>query len=822
MRSILVLLSLLWAALTIAQPVGERVVFPLETPGITFPREAPTPVEMRPIGRPLWTRHLYSHEITDYVRRVASDVPSRVQAFSHGTSHQGKPLVHAIISSPANLARLDEIRDANRRIFEQPGAVTDAELERMPLILWMGYGVHGNEASVCESALWTLYYLAYGQGESINQILENTVVLLVPNFNPDGRDRFANWTNNNRGQNPSADTQDRERLEPWPGGRTNHYWFDLNRDWLPLTQPESVGRHGVWVNWRPQLTLDYHEMGSTLTYFFPPGVADRLNPLTPRENVALTEALSKDYARAFDQIGELYFTGERFDDFYPGKGSTYPDLAGSLGILFEQGGSRSAIINTPRRTLTFATTIRNQVATSVASLESGVTLRTRLLRYQRDTYREGLEKGAGAPWAGVRYPKTREGERLTYLLRSHGITVEMESRDWYVVPARQPLARLVRSIFERVTEFESGQFYDISAWNLDLALGVRSEFINRLPEFPDWIDVSTPFKDVPAINDQTVGAVISSQHDFFFARLNRILDSGIQAFLIRKPIGSARPGDIFVPFNQQNRSRQAIAAAVLHDGIESVTIIPGGTGDVVSFGGEGAVQLSAPRVALIVGTGTDSNNTGEIWHLLDTEWGISVSLLDADRIATADLTRYNTIILAGGSYPTTAPEPLRAWMERGGRLICSTSAVDWAVRSELWTLTALRHTPNLANLPYDQISRESGRHAIPGTILEARFDTSHPLAFGIPERLPVFREGGTLYRLPETPGTVVARYTDDPVLSGYLSPEVKALAKGSASVLARRQGSGSLILILDNPNFRAYFKTGNRILGNAVFWGTSF
>lgn len=821
MRSILVLLSLLWAALTIAQPVGERVVFPLETPGITFPREAPTPVEMRPIGRPLWTRHLYSHEITDYVRRVASDVPSRVQAFSHGSSHQGKPLVHAIISSPANLARLDEIRDANRRIFEQPGAVTDAELERMPLILWMGYGVHGNEASVCESALWTLYYLAYGQGEPIDKILENTIVILVPNFNPDGRDRFASWTNNNRGMNPSADTQDRERLEPWPGGRTNHYWFDLNRDWLPLTQPESIGRHAVWVNWRPQLTLDYHEMGSTLTYFFPPGVADRLNPLTPRENVALTEALSKDYARAFDQIGELYFTGERFDDFYPGKGSTYPDLAGSLGILFEQGGSRSAIINTPRRTLTFATTIRNQVATAVASLESGVTLRTRLLRYQRDTFREGLEKGAGAKYEALRFPADYSGTRLAHVLSAHGITVRMDDQRRFVVPARQPLARLVRSIFDRVTEFESGLFYDISAWNLDLALGVQTEFLNRVPETPDAFGITGEGISLLTLNEPSIGAILSNQSPNFFTQLQLIHNSGIQTFLVRKPVGQARPGDIFIPAVQPNHNRAQIAESLNAIGGNFVQI-EGGTGEVVSFGGDGAVLLSAPRVALIVGSGTDSNNTGEIWHLLDTEWGISVSLLDADRIATADLTRYNTIILAGGSYPTTALEPLRAWMERGGRLICSTSAVDWAVRSELWTLTALRHTPNLANLPYDQISRESGRHAIPGTILEARFDTSHPLAFGIPERLPVFREGGTLYRLPETPGTVVARYTDDPVLSGYLSPEVKALAKGSASVLARRQGSGSLILILDNPNFRAYFKTGNRILGNAVFWGTSF
>jgi len=432
-----------------------------------------------------------------------------------------------------------------------------------------------------------------------------------------------------------------------------------------------------------------------------------------------------------------------------------------------------------------------------------------------------MEKGAGTTWEAVRFPNSPEGERLTNLLRAHGITVRMDNEANYVVPARQPLARLVRSIFERVTEFESGQFYDISAWNLDLALGIRSEFLTKLPELPDWIAATGDSVSAFTFEDQTVGVILPNQSRNFYGQLNRILNAGIQAFLIRKPIGDARPGDVFIPASQPNRSR-AETAGLLSSLGSNYRGVPGGTGDVVSFGGDGAVLLSAPRVALIVGSGTDSNNTGEIWHLLDTEWGISVSLLDADRIATADLTRYNTIILAGGNYPTTALEPLRAWMERGGRLVCSTSAVDWAVRSELWTLTALRHTPNLTNLPYDQISRESGRHAIPGTILEARFDTSHPLAFGIPERLPVFREGGTLYRLPETPGTVVARYTDDPVLSGYLSPEIKALAKGSASVLARRQGTGSLILILDNPNFRAYFKTGNRILGNAVFWGTSF
>lgn len=788
---------------------------PLPLPGVSYRAGVTTPAAV--LGVEIGARHLLSHEIQAYFQAVAAQ-SDRVRLFTHGRSHQGRPLAHAVISSPRNLARWEELREQNRRLLTEPDKVTDAELEKMPLVLWMGFGVHGNEASVCEAAMLTLYHLAAGQGASIERVLEETVVLLVPNFNPDGRDRFAQWANNNRGQNPTSDPQDRERLEPWPGGRTNHYWFDLNRDWLPLTQPESESRHKVWTDWRPQVTLDYHEMGSQQTYFFPPGIPERVHPLTPKTNIELTDWLASRYANALDRVGERYFTQERFDDFYPGKGSTYPDVAGSLGILFEQGGTRSLVTETQRGLLDFPTTIRNQMATSIASLEAGVEGRVRFLRYQRDVFRDGLTRRA--PFAAARWADSEAGRDLAKLLLKHEIVVGRDSQGRFVVPMNQPLSLLAQTVFQRVTQFQDNQFYDVSTWTLDAAFGVDVERLAESPAFSRLTTVPSESGAVANLRTTDLGWVVRGDNSRIFGAVNALLQARHQVFLLRRPFNAnLRRGDFYVP--RQTGADEALRLASARFGVRA-DAVAGQTGDVVSLGGDGALLLERPSVALVVGSGTTSNRTGELWHLLDTRWGMSVSLLDADRLATADLSRYTAILMGGGAPPAAAVEPLRAWINRGGRLVASGSSAEAVATAGLWPLTVRRHTPRTLDLPYDQIAKERGRHTVPGTILRAKVDTTHPLAIGLPAETLTFREQPGFFAKPDTSGAVVASYTENPVVCGYASPEIQALMPGSPAFLARREGRGAIILIPDQPNFRAFYRNGHRKLGNAIFWGSSF
>ena len=315
---------------------------------VSAPTTRPSPVPnrssdtwwARPIRVPTWWLP------TTGAVAGASD---RVVVNRHGATYEDRHLVHAVVTSSANHGRLEEIRLANHRLSDAPGEVTASMIEEMPVVVHMGYGVHGNEASSSEAAMLVLYHLAAGSGPAVEDLLDRAVIILDPNYNPDGRDRFVNWANGNRGRVATRDGQDREHVEPWPGGRTNHYWFDLNRDWLVAQHPESQARLGLFHHWRAQVLTDFHEMGSNATYFFQPGIPSRNNPNTPDRAFELTAALAAHHAEWHDRQGTFYYSEETFDDYFYGKGSTYPDVNGAIGILFEQASAPVAGTRNERR-----------------------------------------------------------------------------------------------------------------------------------------------------------------------------------------------------------------------------------------------------------------------------------------------------------------------------------------------------------------------------------------------------------------------------------------------------------------------------------------
>ena len=334
-------------------------------------------------------RHWYHHEIVRYLNTLADASPRIVSLGEHAKSYGGRALVSYAISSPANLARLDEFKAARAAIID-PNA--DLELSEQPAVLHMMYSVHGNEPSGANATPLVAYYLAATTDENLLSQLENVIIIFNPMLNPDGLDRFANWTNAHRGINPSNDPNDREHTEAIPNGRTNYYWFDLNRDWLPHQHPESRGRLALFHEWKPNVQLDFHEQGSNSNFFFMPGKPERTNPLTPDINQVLTAKIGEYHAQAFDAEGIRFFTEEGYDDFFMGKGSTYPDLFGTVGILFEQPSSRGAMQDTVNGKLTFPFSISNQFRASLSSIKATAALKDDLLAYQRNFYTERKRK----------------------------------------------------------------------------------------------------------------------------------------------------------------------------------------------------------------------------------------------------------------------------------------------------------------------------------------------------------------------------------------------------------------------------------------------
>ncbi len=318
--------------------------------------------------------HVTHDRSVNYMRAVAAAAPERIKLETMGFTYESRPQLLLIITSPKNHQRLEEIRQQHIKLSD-PEKSASVNIDDMPIVVWIGHSIHGNEPSGANAALVSAYYLAAAQGKQIDELLDNVVILFDPSFNPDGLQRFSTWANQHKSKNLVSDPNSREFNEVWPGGRFNHYWFDLNRDWLPAVHIESQNRLEWFHKWKPNILTDHHEQGSNATFFFQPGVPSRVNPLTPEKNQELTGKLGKFHAAFLDRIGSLYFTKENYDDFYYGKGSTYPDINGAIGILFEQASSRGHLQQTSNGLLSFPFTIRNQFVTALSTLEGAKTLR---------------------------------------------------------------------------------------------------------------------------------------------------------------------------------------------------------------------------------------------------------------------------------------------------------------------------------------------------------------------------------------------------------------------------------------------------------------
>ncbi len=825
--------------------------------GTTLDPDIPSPEAF--LGYAIGTYQTRQDRIVMYMQELAR-LSDRATYQSIGRTYEYRDMPVLTVTSPANHARLEEIRQAHLASLE-PGAPPAPDL---PAIAHLGYNVHGNEASAGDAALLTAYWLVAGTGPEVQEYLEEAVFHIEPTLNPDGRDRWAAWANMNRAEAPSADPLDREHNEAWPGGRTNHYWFDLNRDWFLLVHPESRARVDFHHRWRAHVVTDHHEMGTSSTFFFEPAKPGSWNLLLPeRLYTEVTGTFEAYWAEALDDLGSLYFSEEVFDKFYPGYGSSYPGFLGGLSVLFEQASSRGIVQESSHHgDLTFAFTIRNQLRAAMATVRATVENREMLLDYQREFYATALSEGEDYEvrgWVfGHPHDATLNREFLDFLLRHRLEVYDLAStlegdrgtfepgRAW-VVPARQPMHRLARSVFDRPETFVDSVFYDVSAWTMPLAYGVPDHAVrsgnlplgNRVTEVPelggagpvarssiaylmDWSDSNAP-RALQAM--QAAGVQAEAAHVPFTARTT----DGEVAF---------GRGSISIPVSIQSLDPAELHAAVEAAAREAdVPIHSATTGNVAQgsdLGSRNLMPVRAPRVLLLMGEGLSSYEVGQVWHLLDQRVGMPITKLDVTQLGRVDWADYDVLILVSGNLSVFSGErleELKDWVRAGGTLIAQRTAAAWATNNGF---TPNVGEPGMGRLPDEEDDPEDaerrdyadapgyeGAKAIGGSIWEADLDVTHPLGFGYRDRfLPVWRDHSIFFPVSQNPyGTVARLVEDDPFLSGYISQKNRERLRGSPSVLVDRLGRGTVVLLVDNTNFRGYWRGTNRLFLNALFFG---
>ncbi|MEO5603154.1 MAG: M14 family metallopeptidase, partial [Cyclobacteriaceae bacterium] len=769
-----------------------------------------------------------------------------------GYTHEARPLLLLTITSSQNHQNLETLRRQHIALTD-PTKSGALNTKLMPVVFYLGCSIHGNEASGSNAALLMAYHFAAAQGPEIEKALENTIILLDPSFNPDGLQRFSTWVNANKSKAISPDANDMEHHEPWPGGRTNHYWFDLNRDWLVAQQPESQARLKKFHQWKPNVLTDHHEMGTNSTFFFQPGVPSRSHPITPPKNQELTRKMGEFHALALDKIGSLYYTQEGYDDYYYGKGSTFPDAQGAVGILFEQASSRGHAQESANGLLRFPFTIRNQFTTAMSSLKAVNALREDLLNYQRQFFLDAAVESNKDPVKALIFGSRQDKARvhfLTELLTRHEITFHkpkndqtingkmFEAESSFIIPMNQLQYKLLKAMFEKRTQFQDSLFYDISSWTLSLATGVDFEEIKTTPPLGNKV-TENKFPSGKLMDGTSQYAYVFETYGYFAPRaIYRLLKQGIRIKVANDPFNHANGkkferGAIMVPLNIQEKGQQQIDSLINEiiqkDGIDVYAFHSGLDYDGSSLGSESFQTLRKPDIAMLVNDGVSASGAGEMWHLFDTRFEIPVTMIPVGVFNTANLSRYNTLIFPPGTYGTitdAAKERLKAWTQSGGVLIGLESAINWFQAAGFGTFNVKKDegiaaNGNTTSRAYSDIEEFTGAQKTSGAIFEATVDLSHPLLYGYSQKKMSLFKGNNLFL--EKSANVYGNplvYTATPLMSGYISKQNLAKVKESSIAGISALGSGRVIGFTENLAFRAFWVGTNKLLMNAIFFGS--
>lgn len=815
-------------------------------PNIIFAQEFKSPAEF--LGYRLGEKFTPHYKIVNYFTYAANSVSGKMLLEQYGETYEGRPLLAAIISSEQNIRNIAEIQKNNLRLS---GLLNDKPADvNMPTVVWLSYNVHGNEASSSEVAMKMLYELTSGKNSSLNEQLKNVVVIIDPCLNPDGRDRYVNWYNGVTGNNANADVQAREHNEPWPGGRTNHYYFDLNRDWAWQSQQETQARIKLYNKWMPEIHVDFHEQYYYNPYYFAPAAEPMHEAITPFQRSFQIE-IGKNHAKYFDANGWLYFTKEYFDLFYPSYGDTYPIFNGAIGMTYEQAGHGMAglAINNNGDTLKLTDRIAHHFTTGISTIEVASKNYVRLNSEFKKYFDDAVSKGSGEFKAYViKGTNTKKLLPLKQLLGNNNIkysyagkrtsakgynyfsknneNFNIEESD-IIINSQQTKAELLRVLFEPQSKLSDSATYDITAWAIPFAFGLNTYGLK------ENIQSTANYN----IADQTV----PNDAYAYIIEYNSFEDGKLLASLLKNDFNvrvangpftmngkNFNPGTLII-LKSTNRDKIDILLKLALEHKSVITPVNSGFMEKgFDFGSDKVQLLKKPKIAMVVHDQTDENKVGEVWHLFDRQLDYPLTLIDKS-FSSIDFNKYDVVILPSGYYSTlsdkNANTDLKSWIKKGGVLIAMDYAVKQLADGE-WGIEEKKDDEDSSKDDYSLIKKyaDREREAIsdysPGSIYKVQIDNTHPLGYGYPEYYYTLKLNPSLFNFLKD-GWNVGYIKKDSRVAGFVGNRLTKKINDILIFGEQPYGRGKIIYLAEDPLFRSFWENGKLIFANAVFFSSN-
>ena len=798
------------------------------------------------LGYKIGSRYTPHYKIVNYFKAVAQAVPDMVKIEKYGETNEGRELLIAYVTSPSNGKQLEQIRLNNLALTGINKA--NAVVEGTPPIVWLSYNVHGNETSSSEAAMLTIFALVDPSNTQTKEWLKNTVVIMDPCINPDGRDRYVNWFNSMRGTTANPYPRSREHSEPWPGGRSNHYNFDLNRDWAWQTQVETQQRMVKYRQWMPEIHVDFHEQGINQPYYFAPAAEPFHEVITPWQR-SFQNTIGRNNAKYFDRNGWLYFTKERFDLFYPSYGDTYPIYNGAIGMTFEQGGGPRgglSVLTGNNDTLTLLDRAMHHYTTGLSTIEVASTNAAKLVSEFKKFFDDSRQGKGNVNKAYIITTDNRDKlNAVEDLLNKNGIEYGLMSSSVFkgmnyrtgkeetgklkkyhlAISTSQPQSVLARVLLEPSSNLSDSNTYDITAWSLPFAHDVDAYAVKEAVSIKN-VDSIIAKSTVPA---SSYGYLVTYQSFQGAKILAQLLKQGVKVRFAEKPFTYKEKaydrGTLIILKNGNAPNLQAILSKQAETSFATIDAFETGFMDKGPDIGSGDVRLiKAPKVALVTGEQTSSLAAGEIWHLFDQSLQYPLTLINATELTSIQLSDFNVVIIPNGMYKglndKSTADKLKDFVRGGGKLIALQNAMEQMAAGD-WGLKIKEDKSEDkseygALKKYENRERDQLPESIPGAIYKVQLDNTHPLAFGYPDTYFTLKQDATVFEYLKD-GWNVGVLKKDNYVTGFAGVQVKSKLKDAMLMGVQEMGNGQVVYFADDPIFRSFWENGKLMFCNAVF-----
>ncbi|MBS1495314.1 MAG: zinc carboxypeptidase [Bacteroidetes bacterium] len=810
------------------------------------------------LGYQVGTRFTRHDKIVEYFKYIASAAPSIVKLEQYGETNEHRPLYLAFVSTADNINNLENIRLNNLRLAH----LTKDKMmptEQTPAIVWLSYNVHGNEAASSEASMLTLFALVDPANQQTKEWEKNTVIVIDPCLNPDGRDRYVNWYNSMVGAKYNPEYIAREHQEPWPGGRSNHYNFDLNRDWAWQTQVESQQRVAQFNKWLPQVHVDYHEQGYNDPYYFAPAAKPYHEVLTKWQR-DFQVTIGKNHAKYFDKNGWLYFTNIRFDLFYPSYGDTYPLYNGSIGMTYEQGGIRAGlgIITHEKDTLTLVDRVLHHFTTSLSTIEVSSQNASKLVQEFHTFYNNAVSGSIGQYKTYVIKNNPGDEQRIQSLMAlldknniqygsasgsGKGYHYQNKKEENFtinsgdlVVTAAQPKAAMVKVLLEPQSKLEDSATYDITAWSLPYAYGLDAYATKQMIPVKMG-DVLPGFVNNNA--EDAYGYVIRWEGVASARTIATLLAKGVKMRFSQEPFAvngqNFGRGSVIITKKGNavfgNTLWKEVAAVCNENKVKMNEVNTGMVQKGFDFGSDLIHALIAPKVAMLTGEAVSSTAAGDVWSFFDNELNYKLTLINATDFNRIDWSDIDVLILPDGYYrflnDKESSAQFKQWIEKGGRVIALENAAaqltkqDWSIlksKTEDEDKSKEKNKDEYADLqPFENRERGPLANSTPGAIFKVDVDNTHPLMYGYPSYYYTLKMDDNVYEFMKDGGWNAGVMKKENQMSGYVGYKLSPRLKDGLLFGVQDLGNGNITYLSDNVLFRNFWENGKLMFCNAVF-----